>query len=80
MNKHKTPAPGIAILFLGECGTYLKRRTPRRVRSLGSIVGGNDLRKARTRRLHARLDYVIHIEYRASVAYAAVSARSAWEV
>jgi hypothetical protein len=39
-NKHKTPAPGIAIPFLGECGTYLKRRTPRRVRGLSNLVGG----------------------------------------
>jgi hypothetical protein len=39
-NKHNTPAPGIAILFLGECGTYLKRRTPRRVRGLSHLVGG----------------------------------------
>jgi hypothetical protein len=38
-NKHKTPAPGIAILFLGECGTYSKRQTPKRVRGLGNLVG-----------------------------------------
>ena len=30
----------------------------------------------RTRRLHARLAYVMHVENRASIAYAAASARS----
>jgi hypothetical protein len=64
-NKHKTPAPGNAILFIGECGTYLKRRTPRRVSGLGSLVG-HDSRKARTRRLHARLAYVMRVDDRAS--------------
>jgi hypothetical protein len=44
------------FIFLGECGTYLKRRTPRRVRGLGSIVG--DMIRARRGQggcMHAQL-------------------------
>jgi hypothetical protein len=70
---------GSAILFLGEGGTYFKIRTPRRVAPV-LYSGGHDAHKASTRPLHARLAYVMRVENLASVAYAADSARSAWEV
>ena len=46
----------------------------------GQYSGRHDLRKARTRRLHARLAYVMRVANRASVAYAAVSARGTSQV
>jgi hypothetical protein len=46
----------------------------------GQYSGGHDSRKARIRRLHVRLAYVMRVDNRESVAYAADSARSAWAV
>jgi hypothetical protein len=45
------------------------------ISSLGSKVGGHDAHKTRTRRLHARLAYVMRVDYRASVAHAATFCR-----
>jgi len=46
----------------------------------GQYSGEYDSRKARTRRLNACSAYVMRVENLASVAYAAVSAHSAWAV
>jgi hypothetical protein len=40
--------------------------------------GGHDAHKASTRPLHARLANMMRVDDRASIAYAAASARSAW--
>jgi len=44
---HLNPKKSLLVLclFLGECGTYFKRITPRRARGLGSLVG--DMIRAR---------------------------------
>jgi hypothetical protein len=65
----------VLFFFLANEKRTLKDE-PRFALRLRIVVGD----MMRTRRVHAHLAYVIRVRNRASVAYAAASARSAWAV
>jgi hypothetical protein len=62
-----------AIFHTSARGSWLRQISCQVAYRLGSTVGGHDTHKASTRRLHARLAYVICVGNRSSVAYAAAS-------
>ena len=62
-----------AIFHTSARGSWLRQISCQVAYRLGSTVGGHDTHKASTRRLHARLAYVMRVDNCASLAYAVAS-------
>ena len=74
------PQPLVLLFFFLAKRNVLKKTNAEARARPGQYSGGNDARKARTRRLHARINYVMRVDCLSSVAYAEDIARSTWEV